>query len=180
MRTVSHGDAPLLQRDVAAIWRGMWSRCTDPESEGYKDYGGRGIEVCERWRNLDWFIKDMGPRPSPSHTLDRADNEEGYYPQNCRWATWKEQQRNRRNNHMLEFCGWRLCLSSMAEKYGIRRDVLGSRLRGGWSLEDALLTPARPRRTPEEMAASVVGATPTFNPGDYASVREFIQNGDAK
>jgi hypothetical protein len=77
-------------------WRGMMSRCYNPKSSGYKYYGGRGITVCERWKNSsNSFMEDMGPRPSPKHSVDRINNDGNYEPSNCRWATWKEQANNK-------------------------------------------------------------------------------------
>jgi hypothetical protein len=76
-------------------WYGMKSRCSNPKQYSFKDYGGRGITVCERWKVYANFLADMGPRP-PGTTLDRIDNDKGYEKSNCRWATPKEQAQNRR------------------------------------------------------------------------------------
>jgi hypothetical protein len=77
-------------------WHDMVSRCNKTSHESYTDYGGRGITVCERWHNFENFISDMGSRPSPSHSLERVNNSEGYYPENCIWATRFEQAINKR------------------------------------------------------------------------------------
>jgi hypothetical protein len=73
----------------------MHRRCTSPKHVNYKNYGGRGIAVCKRWRSFDAFVKDMGTRP-PGTTIDRRDNDKGYTPSNCRWASPKEQRANQR------------------------------------------------------------------------------------
>lgn len=80
-------------------WRGMLKRCGDPRSPSYLNYGARGIEVCERWKAFENFLADMGERPDEM-SLDRIDNDRGYEPGNCRWATDAEQQRHRSNNKL--------------------------------------------------------------------------------
>ena len=76
-------------------WYAMWRRCTSVKHVNYANYGGRGITVCERWRSFDNFVEDMGIRPN-NHTIDRIENDKGYAPNNCRWATPKEQRANQR------------------------------------------------------------------------------------
>lgn len=79
------------------IWRGAIARCTNPQRHDFKYYGGRGIKICDRWRHsFQNFLADMGPRPSPQHSIDRINNDGDYEPDNCRWVTWKEQAANRR------------------------------------------------------------------------------------
>jgi hypothetical protein len=135
---VTHGKSytPLY-----VVWRGMMQRCYNPKAVNYDRYGGRGITVCERWHSVGNFILDMPPRPSEHHTLERVKNEEGYSPSNCRWATNKEQSRNRRNNRFMVFEGKRFSLVEWAEITGINAKAISHRLCLGWSIERTLTTP---------------------------------------
>lgn len=124
------------------VWHNMVRRCTDPNLSHYKHYGGRGIRVCERWNNYANFIADMGHRPTPTHSLDRIDNDGDYEPSNCRWATPEEQVRNRSDNVWVEFDGRRRKLIELCDKYGIKPRLVRDRMRKyGWPLEKALTTP---------------------------------------
>lgn len=95
-----HSGAP--KPDGEASWRGIISRCNNPKDSSYKHYGARGIKVCARWRRLDLFLADMGPRPSPQHSVERIDVNGDYCPENCKWATPVEQGRNQRNNVLTQ------------------------------------------------------------------------------
>jgi hypothetical protein len=95
--------------------------------------------VCDRWRSFENFFADMGECPSGKHTIDRIDNQRGYNPANCRWATMKEQQNNRSNNRRIEFRGETLTLQQWAERLGVTHKTISLRIdKLGWPLEQAL------------------------------------------
>lgn len=124
----------------------MHDRCYNTKHKKYRLYGARGISVCERWHTFQNFVDDMAPRPD-GMMLERDDNDAGYSPDNCRWATIGEQIRNRRMTIWLEFRGDMLCLKDMGAKYGKTKEQLGHRLRRGWTLEEALLVPVSSSNT---------------------------------
>lgn len=105
-------------------WQGMIQRCTNPNNDGYKGYGGRGIAVCDRWINsFSNFLEDMGERPS-EHTIERRDNQAGYCSKNCYWATLSQQQRNTRRNHLITFNKETHCIAVWSEKTEIFEHVI--------------------------------------------------------
>ena len=126
-------------------WESMKSRCLNPNNKDYDIYGGRGISVCTEWKGFIQFYKDMGLRPNPGYSLDRIDNDGDYTPNNCRWATAKEQQRNRSNNKRIRFQGQTLVLSEWAEKTGLNYFTIYNRLKSGWPVERALTEPSAKR-----------------------------------
>ncbi len=123
-------------------WFGMIQRCTNPNNKEYHNYGKLGIEICKKWRDsFENFLEDMGERPFDC-TLERKDNKKGYYPGNCKWATRKEQARNKRSNRLITHNGKTQLLIEWAEKTGINRTTITSRIdRYGWSIKKALTTP---------------------------------------
>ena len=124
------------------IWRGIKARCLNPKTAAYALYGGRGIRVCLPWRlSFEQFFKDMGPKPSPRHTIDRINNNRGYNKKNCRWATMKEQQNNRRNNVLVQIGEETKTLSQWCEIYQIHIATVGKRRDKGWSIVDAIQKP---------------------------------------
>ncbi len=124
------------------IWCGIKERCNNPHNHRYARYGGRGISVCERWaQDFEAFLSDMGPRPSSEHTIDRIDPDGNYAPENCRWATVKEQQRNRPDNVRVEMDGESLCLAEIAERYGLSRTLVWRRFHKGLRNADLVRKP---------------------------------------
>lgn len=122
-------------------WTSMLTRCGNPNVSDYSRYGGRGITVCDRWRSFTDFMEDMGLRPDGT-TLDRIDVNGNYCPENCRWATHKEQANNKRNSKLLHFNGETKSLVEWAEQFGMIPETLSARLaKYGWSVDKALTTP---------------------------------------
>lgn len=120
------------------IWMGMFARCHSPTSPAYKRYGGRGIKVCRRWNKFENFLSDMGERPSRAHSLDRINNDGGYSPSNCRWATRAQQNRNRSNNQWLTIDGKTAIITDWAVATGVGDGTIRWRLAHGWSPEKAI------------------------------------------
>lgn len=135
-------------RSEYSTWYGMISRCHQENWINYEQYGGRGIAVCDRWRygegglsGFQCFLKDMGDKPSRSHTLERIEGHLPYQPSNCRWATRKEQARNRRSNRIVTYRGERMLLCDALSLAGISESGFYGRLNRGWTEAEALATP---------------------------------------
>lgn len=123
------------------VWSAMMQRCTNPKNKAYKNYGGRGINVCEKWRSFKGFAEDMLPRP-PGAMLDRINNDEGYSPENCRWTDRKTQNSNRRNCIYVQHGGKQITLKERCRQLGISYGPVVKRVQDrGWSLHDALTIP---------------------------------------
>lgn len=130
------------EMSARCCWESMRARCYYKNDANYARYGGRGIQVCDRWRySFSNFFSDMGKRPSRDHSLDRIDCNKGYTPDNCRWATCKEQQNNRRSNRKITVDGVTLNITQMAEKYGVPASRIFCRLARGWSADSAVKIP---------------------------------------
>lgn len=131
-------------------WASMISRTTNPRHKRWALWGGRGIDVDPRYigrGGFENFLADIGPQPSPTHTLDRKDNSRGYWPDNIRWATPKEQSRNQRTTIMVEWGGRRISLRDAADEVGLPFSCVYLRHhRRGWSLERSLTEPHRMHR----------------------------------
>jgi hypothetical protein len=127
----------------------MRDRCNRSRASSFYKYGGKGVRVCERWNaSFEAFLSDMGECPSPAHTLDRIENDKGYEPGNCRWATMAEQQNNRTNNRRITAFGETMTLRQWRERTGVHHATIAQRLKLGWPVERALTEPPRfgPRR----------------------------------
>jgi DNA-binding phage protein len=160
-------------------------RCYNKKLAAYKHYGGRGITVCERWRPspenplaFENFMADMGKRP-PGWTIERIDNDGNYEPANCRWASRKEQANNTRRNHRIEWGGQTFTAHQLAESRGIPPNRLYSRLRLGWSVDDAISTPPRQSTPPGPDAIQAKAARDSgFRRGLLCDVLAFMLAGD--
>lgn len=134
-----HGHAtPGHHSQTYKSWVGMKQRCLNPNEPAFRNYGARGITLCERWMTFANFLADMGERPE-GMSLDRIDNEGPYAPDNCRWATDIVQQRNKRTNKLILFNGEYVPMATVAEQCGMRYGLLQARITAqGWSVQDAI------------------------------------------
>lgn len=141
--TRTHG---LSHRSEYAQWHAMRARCFNPKNQDFARYGGRGITVCERWRSqFVPFFEDIGPKPSPRHSLDRIDNDGHYEPGNVRWATPSQQASNTKNNIRYTYRGESLTLTEWSQKTGIKAPTLLLRLQRWKDIERSLTTPVDTR-----------------------------------
>lgn len=161
---LSHG---ISKTQEYRAWQTMRLRCGNPANAAYASYGGRGIMVCERWKaDVVAFVADMGEKPTRKHEIDRIDNDKGYtcgkcadcqahgWTANCRWATRRENDRNRRSSSAIEFKGETLTIAEWSERTGLKDYVIRERLDHNWTIERALTSPPRvvKRRPIEEMS----------------------------
>jgi hypothetical protein len=123
-------------------WCRIRTRCYSESDPDYKNYGGRGIVVCDRWNeSFADFLHDMGPRPSDQHASGRKDNNGPYSPDNCSWETRIQQNNNKRDNRRIEFDGQSLTLAEWSRKTGFTLKQIWSRINRGWSAQQTLTTP---------------------------------------
>lgn len=132
-RLLKHGQS---RTRTYGLWRSMKARCLNPHGKAIKTYGMRGITVCDRWLKFENFIADMGECPEGME-LDRINNDKGYSPENCRWATRAEQQRNKTNTVNITHQGRTQCAKDWSTELGIHYATLLHRLKHGWTVEDA-------------------------------------------
>lgn len=124
-RSTTHGKT---NTSLYHIWCGIKARCLKPTDPAYKNYGGRGITLCQRWLSFERFASDVGPRPDCKAHLDRINNEKGYSPSNCRWSTPKDNSRNRRGNVLVLYQGRRMTVMEASELSGIPHARLYARV----------------------------------------------------
>lgn len=163
---------PISSHPLYAIWAGMVKRCTRPAAANYPHYGGRGISIFPPWReSLDRFASDLiaeiGPRPSPSHSLDRKDNDKDYAPGNVRWATQSEQLRNTRFNFVIAIDGIEKCLAEWSRESGVPIGTIKRRLARGWDLRRAVF------ERPAEVVTKLM-------PGVQTEIRQRFAAGESK
>ena len=143
--TKTHG---MTKTPEYQAWLDMKARCCNPNYQHYSHYGGRGIGVCDRWKNsFQNFFLDMGSRPTAKHSLDRIDNDGDYCPENCRWATKAEQQNNKSTNRLITIGCVTLTIAQWTKEMGFDKTVIYNRLNSGWSEFAAVMTPVRSYKT---------------------------------
>jgi hypothetical protein len=134
---VTHGKTATL---LHKVWLSMRERCNNPKARAFQHYGARGIKVCPRWDDFEMFLEDMGPRP-PGMSIERIDNDGDYEPGNCRWATDFEQMQNTSRTRLLTAGGETLTASTWTRRLGAASPTIHNRLKNGWTVEQACLTP---------------------------------------
>lgn len=134
----THG---MFGSKIYGSWSSMVQRCTDKNHPYYKNYGGKGITVCDKWLRFEGFYEDMKDKHMDGLMIDRKENDKGYYKENCRWISRKEQANNMTTNRIVEIDGYKLTLSQAADKYGVSYTAVRMRIHRGWSVEEALRTP---------------------------------------
>lgn len=129
-----------MNKEEYRAWRNMRQRCLNPKVPNYHRYGGRGITICEQWGSFEVFLEDMGRKPSKERSLERRDNNEGYSPSNCYWASQEQQDNNKERTIRLEYDGKSLSLAQWAKVTGMSYDHIRSRYRMGWDMESMIRT----------------------------------------
>lgn len=138
----THGDTRKTKEYRA--YHHMLNRCYNKNVRSYPHYGGRGITVCDRWRNsYENFLSDMGRAPSPKHSLDRINVNENYSANNCKWSTPVEQANNTTKTYMVTYDGNQIPLGLFCRKHNLPIELIRGRLNNGWSVDRALVTPKK-------------------------------------
>ena len=149
MGVIKHGyTKDKIEHPIYSVWKSMKVRCYNMNRKQYKDYGGRGIEVCEEWRDSPHtfvvWSEQNGYKDGLS--IDRKDNNKDYEPNNCHWVDRKTQNRNQRSNRLITYKNKTQCMSEWAEEIGMSYSTFKSRVYLGWSIERVIETPLRGRK----------------------------------
>lgn len=162
------------EHPLYSAYSSMKNRCCLPSNRHYSDYGGRGITVCDRWMISFWnFLEDMGEKPSPFHTLERKDNDGPYAPENCKWATRKEQQRNQRRRVMVTIEGKEYRAIELADQTGMKTDTIVARAAKGLTLVEVLSPEPRRDLTGLSMGPNNRGNTHCRHGHEYTSENTY-------
>lgn len=157
-------------------WQTMRLRCLEPSNPAYPAYGGRGITVCDRWKDSpDAFVEDMGQKPSPEYELDRIDNDGPYAPENCRWVPRTVNSRNRRSNVWISLGGESRTLAEWCERLDMPRDTIRKRLAAGWPPEEVFSVPVR-RKAPKGERSDQHQCADCGKPGVYGQRCKSCEN----
>ena len=124
-------------------WQAILHRCLNPLSQAFHNYGGRGITVCKEWMAFENFLLDVGPRPSQGYSIERINNNKGYYPDNVKWIPSRDQGKNRRTSKWITFNGKTQIMEDWEREMGFKRHIILERLERGWSVNKAITTPVR-------------------------------------
>lgn len=168
MRTHGESNGKNRTKEYMA-WRGVITRCTNTTNKRYPEWGGRGITVCDRWREYENFLDDMGRAPSRKHSIDRTDNNKGYYKENCRWATRQEQSNNTRRAVKIRYNGEEKSLRDWCTLMHLNYQQMNARIWGGWTPERAFNTPMTKRGD--------INPTSLFKREEVLIIKEAIQMG---
>jgi hypothetical protein len=150
-RRTTHGHTTIgIRTRTYQAWGSMIKRCTNSKCRNFHNYGGRGIKVCDRWRDsYANFLADIGECP-PGLQIERCDNDGNYEPSNCRWTSKKAQSHNRRTNHLITIDGETLCVAEWSERSGNHCQTIVSRLRLGWDAKRAVFQSVIDSGTPSK------------------------------
>jgi hypothetical protein len=141
-----HGEAANPKRSsLYNTWLSIRQRCNNPKHSSYKDYGGRGIKLCERWNNFDAFKLDVGEKPAPYMQINRIDNNGDYEPGNVEWATPSQNANNRRSSRLIEYKGRTMTLREWCDELNLLYPIMKQRMIKKWDAETAFNTPYIPR-----------------------------------
>ncbi len=177
--SMSFKDRDPERHSMYCVWQAMKSRCNNVNHKSYKDYGGRGVSVCDAWLySFETFLEDMGVKPTSRHQIDRIDNNKGYSPSNCRWATITENARNKRDTVMLVIDGVKKPMVEWAEQVSTATKTIEARLKRGWAHERAVFGTRHGKRytTPEGEFKTLLEVQEVYNMSSSGVHSRFKSN----